>query len=136
MKDKKEELFALFSISLALIACAVLVYMVRTPSLTGSVVLGDLSSPTTIAVVVVLILAALAVLIGAIIAVYRLKKETEEHKQAIGENKTQLADHPDLEIAQYVLRAKQQGFSDEQILSRLKKDNWKEKEIKKYLFQQ
>ena len=134
--DKKEELLALFSISLALVAAAVLMYMVRTPSLTGMVVLDDFSSSTTVAVVVVLILAALAILIGAIMSLLKLRKETDEHKEAIGESKTTLVQNPNLELAQYVLNAKQKGFSDEQIISRLKKDNWKEKEIKKYLLEQ
>lgn len=129
--SKKEELLNLFSISLALIACSVMVYMLRSPSISGNAVLQD-SSSTSIVVVSILILAGIAILIGAIIVINKLKKETEQHKAALFEKQI-VEQNPSLELASYIIKAKQAGFSDKQILDKLKKENWKEKEIRNFL---
>lgn len=129
--SKKEELLKFFSISLAMIACSTMIYMLRTPSLTGSVVL-EPGTPTTIAVVTVLILAGLAVVLGAIAVVHKLKKELESHKNIItGTGNERVSGS--LDLASYVLKAKQKGFNSAQIVSKLKKLGWKEAEIRKYL---
>jgi hypothetical protein len=103
--------------------------MLRTPSLTGSVVL-EPGTPTTIAIVIALILSALAVVLGAIAVIYKLKKELEDHKKIITEKPM---DEKEMGIASYVLKARQNNFIDSQIISKLKEIGWKEKEIKKYL---
>lgn len=129
--SKKEDLLSLFSISLALIACSVMIYMMRSPSISGNAVLQDGSS-STIAIVSILILAGIAILIGAIIAVQKLKKETEQHKDALFEKQI-VEQNPSLELANYIIKAKQKGFTDEQILEKLKESKWSVKEIKKFL---
>ena len=129
-QSAKDDFLTFFSISLTVIAVSTMIYMARTPSLTGTVVLDD--SATTIGVIAILILAGIAVVIGAVIAIHKLKQELEEHKKAMPENKTQLVDNPNVELAEYVFKAKQAGFTDDQILNKLK-DSWNPKEVKKYL---
>lgn len=129
--DKKDELLTLFSISLALVACSVLIYMIRDPSITSNVVLDGFDSTTTIIIVSLLILAGIVVVNGAIIAIHKLKKETEKHKRAIGESTN--VEKLNFDLANYVLKAKQSGFNDKQILEKLKKIGWNAKDIKKYL---
>lgn len=123
--NKKEEFLTIFSIALALVAVSVLVYTARTPSLTGTIVL-DRSEPTTVAVVMILILAGIAVIVGAIIAIHKLKKEIDIHKKVI-EKPTNV----NLQLVQYVLKAKQNGFSDHEIIERLKKQGWKPTDVRK-----
>jgi len=119
----KEELLKLFSVSLALVACSAMIYMSRTPSLTGSVVIETGTTMTTVAMVV-LILSGLAVVMGAIISVHKLNKEVASHKKLIVEKD---------DLSSYVEKAKKSGFNDSQITSSLKKHNWDDEEIKKYL---
>ena len=123
---KKEELLSLFVISLALVACSVLVYMSRSPSITGNVVLND--STTTVFVISLLILAGLAVVIGAIIAIHKIHKEMEGHKKVIAEEPVKNSD-----LTYYINKAKKQGFSNEQIVARLNKEGWNKEDIKGYL---
>jgi hypothetical protein len=130
-EDKKEELLSFFVIALALIACSTLVYMLRTPSLTGNVVL-ETGSTTTIAIILILIVAGIMILIGSLMTIHRLQKEMEQHKKAIVE-KSVLGESPDFDIAKYVVAAKEKGFTPEQITQRLTKMGWKPKEIAKYL---
>ncbi len=127
--DKKEDLLSLFTISLALIACSVLVYMLRTPAISGSVVIGEFTSATTITVIVLLILVGIATLISATLHTHKMHKETESHKKAITAEKAVF--NPVL--AEYIEKARKNGFDDEIILKRLKEDKWNEKEIKNHL---
>ncbi len=129
--SKQEELLSVFSIALVMIACSVLIFFERSPSLTGNAILQN-DQVTTIGTVPVLILAGLAVVIGAIIVVHKITQEMKLHKQAVGEQKTHIGGQ-NVELATYVLKAKSQGFSDDVILQRLKQSSWNEKEIKKYL---
>ena len=134
MKEKvQEEFLTLFSIALVSIAVSTMLYMSRTPSITGDAVLDGFDSTTTIIVVALLILAGLAVVLGAIIAVLKLKKEVKEHKDAIGENKTTLIDKPENDLMSYILNAKDKGFTDEQIVSRLKNLGWNPKDISRHM---
>lgn len=131
-EHKKEELLTLFTISLALIACSVLVYMARTPSISGNAALENFGHPTAIAMISLLILIGIAAVISAIIHVHNMHKETEKHKQAIGESKEIVVKH-NPELADYISKARQYGFKKHHILKKLKENSWKEKEIKKHL---
>lgn len=127
---KKEEFLHIFGVSLALIATASMMYMIRTPVLTGSAVL-ESESTQNIAVVVVLILSAITLVLGAIIVVHKLKKELEKHSKAIVEGKAPVVKN--LELASYVIKARRNGFNDSQIVSKLKELGWKEADIKNNL---
>lgn len=120
--DKKEDALVFFSITLTLVAASVLVYMVRDPTITGNVAL-EAGSVSTTGVVSVLILATISLVVGAILSVHSLKKEIHEHKMALA---------PD-NVDEYIKKAKEKGFSDKEILERLEKSDWNEKEIKKHL---
>ncbi len=134
MKERvQEEFLTIFSIALVSIAVSTMIYMARTPSITGSAVLEGFDSTTTIVVVALLILAGLAVVIGAIMSILKLKKEVKDHKDAIGENKTTLIDKPENELMSYILNAKGKGFKDEQIVARLKSLGWSPKEISRHM---
>lgn len=128
----KDEFMHLFGVSLAIVATATLVILSRSASITGYATF-DASSTSSLFIVGILILAGLAVVLGAIIVIYKLKKESESHKKAIGENKTQIVDSPDAELMRYVMKAKEQGFNDKQIVERLKKLDWLEKDILRHL---
>ncbi|HME87117.1 MAG TPA: hypothetical protein VKE88_01790 [Candidatus Nanoarchaeia archaeon] len=129
--QRKEELLKLFSVSLALVACSALVYMIRTPSITGMAILPD-NSVSSISIVILLILAGIAVVLGAIVAIHKIKQELDQHKEQL-EKKTPLAKNVDIALATYVAKAKEKGFSDTQIAERLKDMNWDSKDIKKIL---
>ena len=128
--DKKEELLSLFIISLVLIAVSVLVYMIRTPSITGNIALGP---SLTIGIISLLILISITVIIGAIITIHKLEKELKEHKKTLAQNKTVLFEHPNIELVNYVMEARRQGFTDRHILKKLKQEGWNAKEVKRYL---
>ena len=128
-EEHKEEALSLFLIILSLVAVSVLMYMIRDPNITGNVALAK-GSITTVGVVSVLILVALAVLIGTIVAIYHLKKQVHSHKSAIGDQKTDLHE---IDLEKYVEKAKKKGFSDAQIKERLQKSKWTDKQIKKFI---
>jgi len=73
------------------------------------------------------------VVIGAIISVHKLEKDIGSHKKAIGENKSLLVHNPNIELTTYILKAKKEGFAEEQIIHKLKENNWKTEEIKKHM---
>ncbi|MBN2421265.1 hypothetical protein JXB27_03230 [Candidatus Woesearchaeota archaeon] len=125
---KKEEFLHIFGVSLALIAAASMMYMIRTPVLTGSVVL-ESDSAANVAVVTVMILSSIALVLGAIVVVHKLKKELEKHSKAI----VMGVPVKNLELASYVIKARRNGFNDSQIISKLKELGWKEIEIRRYL---
>ena len=126
----KEELLSLFTISLALVATSVMIYMSRTPSITGTAVLE--SGVSTVAVVSLLILAGLMILIGAIFTINNLHKETEQHKSLMI-RRTLLPEHPNMFLVNYVMNAKRNGFGDKIIIEKLKDEGWNKEIIKKYL---
>lgn len=130
--DKKEDLLSIFSVSLALIACAVLVYMLRTPVISGNVALDAFGQSTIIILISLLILIVIAVIIGAIVHVHNMHKEKESHKKAIAEGKELTVKHLNHELVDYIKRAKKNGFKKAQIIAKLKQNNWKDKEIKNY----
>lgn len=107
----------LFGVSLALVAASALMYMVRTPSLTGTVVLGN--SSMAIGIISLLILVGIVLIISSMLMTHKLQKETDAHKSALVNT-----------LGSYLSRAREEGFSEEQILERLKEQGWKEKEIK------
>ena len=119
--DKKEDVLSIFTISLALIACTVLVYVSRTPILTGSAVLSNYN--TAVGIFYFLILICIVTVIGAIVTVKRLHKETEKHKEAIKA----------YNIKSYIGLAKYHGFSKKHVINKLKNEGWEEKEIKRHL---
>ena len=131
--NKKEELLTLFTIALVLIAASVLVYMYKTPSITGSVTLGGFDSSITITLVSLLILFGIMVIVGAILSIHQLQKELENHKRIATENKTILPTHPNIDIVRYVMNARRNDFSNNQIIEKLKEEGWKKEEIMKYL---
>ena len=128
---KKEELLSFFAISLALVATSVMIYMLRTPSISGSAIL-ESGSTSTVAVVSLLILAGLSVLIGAIFTINNLHKETEQHKSLMIK-RTLLPEHPNMFLVNYIMNAKRNGFEDKLIIEKLKEEGWKKEDIKKYL---
>ncbi len=128
---KKEELLTLFVISLALVAASVLIYMWKSPEIIGNAELTNFS--ILIAIISLLILVGIAVIIGAIITVHRLQNEVEKHKDAAALTKSILAKHPNMNIVNYVMTARMNNFSDEQIIKKLKEEGWEIKDIKKYL---
>lgn len=128
---KKDELLTLFTISLALVACSVLVYMARTPSVSGNAALENLSYPAPIVVISMLILIGIAAVISAVIHIHNMHKETERHKHAIGKSKDLASYNP--ELADYISKAKHRGFKKHHIFEKLKQNSWKEKEIKRHL---
>lgn len=128
---KKEELLTFFVISLALVATSVMIYMLRTPSITSAAVL-DVNSTSTIMVVSLLILAGLTVLIGAILTINNLHKETEKHKSLMIQ-RTLLPEHPNMILVNYVMNARRNGFADKIIIEKLKEEGWSKETIKKYL---
>lgn len=119
----KDELLKLFSVSLALVACSMLVFMARTPSLTGAVVIHSDDS-MTMASMALLILAGLAVVMVSLMSMHKKDKELESHRKIIyGTNS----------IEEYVKKAREHGFNDAQIELRLKKANLDDEEIKKII---
>ena len=126
--DKKEDLLSIFTVSLALVACSLLIYMIRSPTVTGNVALDAFGKSTTIILIGLLILVGIAAIIGAITNIHALHKEKESHKKAIIEGR--VVNHP--ELYEYISNAKQNGFKKHHIVNKLKENKWKEKEIKNH----
>ena len=129
--SRKEEFLSFFVISLALVASSVMIYMLKTPSITGTAVLEN-DSASAVTVVSLLILSGLMVLIGAIFAINNLHKETEQHKSLMI-NRTLLPEHPNMNLVNYIMNARRSGFDDKLIIEKLKEEGWEKEVIKKYL---
>ena len=80
-----------------------------------------------------LILVSIVSVIGAIVAINKLKKETETHKKAMVSNKSMLPEHPNSDIVSYIMNARRQGFPDSHIMTKLKEEGWSKEIIKKYV---
>jgi cytosine/uracil/thiamine/allantoin permease len=127
-RQKMDDVISMFSLSLVIVACGILVYFLRDSSITGYVTRETSSFNITWAIMIG-ILAMISIFISLALGVHKLNQEVESHKKAIVGHSTNL----DLNLASYVLKAKRNGFSDEQIISKLTEIGWNKAEIKKYL---
>lgn len=124
-KEVEEEFIALFSLSLVIVACAAMVYLVRVPSLTGFVIIDQNSAGEAVSV---LVLVCIALLVISLIVFSKLKKEVKEHKDAL----LSYGSDSRKQLKHYIHRARKSGFSDKHIAEKLK-EHWHESEVKKHL---
>ena len=130
--NRKEELLTLFSISLALVAASILVYMAKNPSITGMAAFVNNSSSSML-IISLLILIGLALVIKAITTIHVIHKEKEAHVKAMLHNNPLIHEHPNSKIVEYIMNARKNNISDSKIAKRLHEEGWEKKIIKKYL---
>ncbi len=122
MKKVEEILYFVFVV-LAALLCAFIYYLFETPAtVTGNVVLVQ-STSRNVALVFILVLASLSIVLGTIITVRNIRNAKT----------TPALVAPSISLHDYINNAREAGFTDEHIASKLKEKNWDDSQIKNHL---